>query len=1080
MHRARRFLPLACAALAVVLLHRLIPSLREAFIALPVLATGAALWRAAHHPRRGRSAWLLLALALALLTLAPAVDALSGGGASMRVESFPTVPWVLYLLSYPVLLIAAVKAGALRGPRRDVISWIDGAGVGIATGLPLYVFWFGPAWRETAFNAPTVIAATAGPLMALVLIAAGTRVLLGAGRWNAPSVLLFIGLVCAVAGDFMFNLLIVNDAYTPGATADVGFLLACLFWSAAALHHDAPAIVDRGPRKHGVAAHWRLACLGIAAVLPVLTIAIAHVQARPIAAEVIFVPVAVMVVLLGIRLALLARWGSRSWSGALLLGLAGLLLILVAWSLTQAQTSSDRQRKIANDLLYAKVSMERLDAFGARMLATPRELSPQEIAGLTREVTAIGTAISAMEPEANGIRRSELKRYYDRFTDGLVLALRYYTARNLVALERLGTTTLYPSYEDLSPRFDLAAVAYRDGAARAAQRGRIGSVIVLLLSLVALTLLVLRFGVMRRSAQVAEAQNRAVWVSEQRIRALIDASPDVITVVDADTRILAHPEPAERVLGYEAGHMLGRRLADLVSAEDAAALRGALRELPPEPGAGTMLTLLVRHADGSLIETEASIVNRVDEEHIGGYVLNLRDVTERKLLEARIEHQTLHDPLTGLPNRGFVEQRLRETIVHGTSGAPVHAMLLLDLHDFKAINDTFGHATGDALLVEVAGRLRESVAGADLLARVGGDEFAVLLDGVDSPAEAVTVAQAIVNVLLPPIDLGGGHLQPVRVSVGVAVSEGSNGGTAAQRAEHLLRNAELAMYEAKRRDSSEVELFVDEMHAAVAKRLELRTELERAIKEDQLVLHYQPIIDLHGMRISGYEALVRWIHPQRGMVSPGDFIPIAEESGLIVDLGSWVLREACRQTAEWRRDWPADRYVSVNVAGQQLQRGGFPGEVAGVLRDAGLPARLLLLEVTETGLIGDTEGSGQRLDELREIGTRLAIDDFGTGYSSLSYLHRFPFDVLKIDKSFIDRVTTEEAGHTLVEAMVRMAASLNLKVVAEGIEDPDQVQALLRMDCELGQGFYFSRPLKAADVPAFSLPGDAEPQRVAV
>ncbi|MBJ7471244.1 MAG: bifunctional diguanylate cyclase/phosphodiesterase, partial [Solirubrobacteraceae bacterium] len=403
--------------------------------------------------------------------------------------------------------------------------------------------------------------------------------------------------------------------------------------------------------------------------------------------------------------------------------------------------------------------------------------------------------------------------------------------------------------------------------------------------------------------------------------------------------------------------------------------------------------------------------------------------------------------------------------------------VLIDLDDFRAVNDSLGHQVGNELLCALADRLRDCVRPGEILARVGGDGFAIVSEDLDGAGDAVATAECMLSALTTPFEVGGTtHL--AHASVGIAVCDASGEGTAAERAASMLRDAELAMYAAKDREGNTFKLFTAEMHDAVANRLELKAELARAILNEEFTLAYQPLIDIAERRIVGYEALVRWVHPERGFVSPGDFIPLAEQTGLIVELGTWVLGEACRQLAEWREDgWAENRYMSVNLAGNQLQREDFPQQVSAALDASGLPASVLMLEVTESSLILDIEGSQRRMEAVRDLGVRFAIDDFGTGYSSLSYLSKFPLDVLKIDKSFTDEITAGPRGRAIVDAIVNMAASLDLQVVAEGIEEPEQVAVLAEMRCGLGQGYFYARPLPPADVPAFDV--ERQPLRLA-
>lgn len=427
-----------------------------------------------------------------------------------------------------------------------------------------------------------------------------------------------------------------------------------------------------------------------------------------------------------------------------------------------------------------------------------------------------------------------------------------------------------------------------------------------------------------------------------------------------------------------------------------------------------------------------------------------------------VTHRERHDALTGLPNRTAVELRLRANAAR--SGArPAQALVLLDLDDFKAVNDVHSHAAGDALLVAIAGRLDGLTRGDELLARVDGDAFAVLIEGDGREDEAVSIAQRMTIALAEPFLLGD-DLHVVEGSIGIAFSQPDapteDGEDAALV---LLRDAELAMYEAKRLPGTSIEYFAPAMHASARDRLALTADLRGAIEREELHLVYQPIVDLQTGRALGYEALARWNHPTRGRLSPGEFIPLAEATGLIVPLGGWALREACRQIQEWQQGWEDRRYVSVNVAGQQLAAGVFPDQVREALAESMLPADQLLLEVTESSLIENIDAALAQMDEVKALGARFALDDFGTGYSSLSYLRQFRVDVVKVDKSFIDDVI-ETDGSSLVEAIVHMAASLRMKVVAEGIEADEQTDELVRLGCDLGQGFRFSRPLEPCDV----------------
>jgi len=429
------------------------------------------------------------------------------------------------------------------------------------------------------------------------------------------------------------------------------------------------------------------------------------------------------------------------------------------------------------------------------------------------------------------------------------------------------------------------------------------------------------------------------------------------------------------------------------------------------------------------------------------------------------------DPLTRLHNRTVFTERLKQAVDRAARRGSLTAVLFVDLDDFKAVNDGHGHAVGDAVLATVARRLRASVRGGDLVSRFGGDEFAILCEGLLSAAAAGLLADRVAAALRDPIEVGGSRIV-VGCSVGVA---GSRGGQ--ESALDLLRAADLAMYAAKGRGKGRVERYEPAMHAALVDRLEAEGDLRLAVARGELSVHYQPIVALASGEVVGVEALVRWQHPRRGLLAPALFIPLAEEIGVIHEIGRFVLASACRQVLAWQ-EAGADRpalALSVNLSGRQLERPDLVEEVTAVLQATGLDPALLVLEITETVLLGDTGAVTACLDRLRLLGIRIAIDDFGTGYSSLSYLRDFPVDIVKIDKSFTDLLTHDLATAALTRAVVEMAAALRLRTTAEGIEDERQVEQLLALGCETGQGYHFSRPLAAPALEAFLLRGRKGP-----
>jgi diguanylate cyclase (GGDEF)-like protein len=437
------------------------------------------------------------------------------------------------------------------------------------------------------------------------------------------------------------------------------------------------------------------------------------------------------------------------------------------------------------------------------------------------------------------------------------------------------------------------------------------------------------------------------------------------------------------------------------------------------------------------------------------------DITERKESEAQLAHLAYYDPLTELPNRHFLTERLGEALARCDERGGRMALLFLDLDSFKVINDSLGHELGDRLLTIVANRLRAALRPGTLLARLGGDEFTILLEGLPSLAEAQATARRCIAAIQRPVLLAGREVV-ITPSIGLVLNP------AARTPTELMRDADAALYQAKAQGRGQFALFDQAMNTRALARLDLEADLRRALQQNQFALVYQPILALPSRRIVGVEALIRWHHPERGIVSPLDFIPIAEETGLISPIGRWVLTEACRQLGEWQRTNPAaaDLTLSVNLSAREFLQPDSIEAIAAVLAEYGIAPDRLQLEITESVLMEDAATTILTLNALNTLNVRLAIDDFGTGFSSLAYLKRFPLDTLKIDRLFIDKLDTDEDDAAIVRAIVTLAQTLGLTVVAEGIEREAQVGLLVGLGCEQGQGYHFARPLPPAALDA--------------
>jgi diguanylate cyclase (GGDEF)-like protein/PAS domain S-box-containing protein len=559
--------------------------------------------------------------------------------------------------------------------------------------------------------------------------------------------------------------------------------------------------------------------------------------------------------------------------------------------------------------------------------------------------------------------------------------------------------------------------------------------------------------IIARDISARKQAEAALRRSEDRFRSLVQNSSDLMTILDADGTILWHSPSVERVLGYPPDALTNTSLYSLVHADDAPRLSAAFAACATDAAAQTTIDFRCRHRDGTWRYLEAVASNLLDHPTVGGIVVNSRDVTERKAFEDQLARQAFFDPLTGLPNRVL----FMYSIEHALAGARRNnlgvAVMFLDLDGFKQVNDTLGHLMGDQLLVAFGQRLKACVRPGDTVARLGGDEFTILLENIPHSGEAERVASRILERLRQPFELDGRDLY-VSSSIGIAF------GTHDEiRPSELLRFADAAMYRAKSSGKARSVVFDHSMHAAFLARATLETELREALDRDEMLLHYQPIVDLANGQLVGAEALLRWQHPARGLLLPLELLPLAEETGLILPLGQWVLEEACRQARIWQGAYPdgPPLTVSVNLSARQFQQQDLVRRVEQALAQAGLDPSNLRLDVVEGVLMDDPRTALAKLEELRALGVRVAIDDFGTGYASLSSLRRLPVRSLKLDPSFLGQLDPGSVG--IMRAVATLAHALGLEVTAEGVETGDQLASLREADLDRAQGYLFSRPL---------------------
>ena len=673
------------------------------------------------------------------------------------------------------------------------------------------------------------------------------------------------------------------------------------------------------------------------------------------------------------------------------------------------------------------------------------------IAAGTAQLERLGAAERALMPVTTALR---VYRVHSLLELGLVASGRAEQARSFHQLRlRSSFDAVTRAIGPASERYRAAAEHWNgmtDLGAAAGFTGGAGAIGVLFHAFV---------GTRRRAAEM-EGERKGLRESEERFRSLVQNSSDAITVVDLDTTVRYESPSVERLLGYPAGTLVGRRLLDLVHPDDKTRCTVFLSDASGHVGVSAPIDWRLRARDGSWVPVETVASNLLEDPSWRGIVLNTRDISERKSLEEQLKHQAFHDPLTDLPNRALFSDRVDHALAGARRRSAQIAVLFLDLDDFKTVNDTMGHAGGDELLAAVARRLRASLRTADTAARLGGDEFAILLEDVGHVRSAVRVAERIMKALDQPLKIGDKRVS-VHASIGIAVSV-----TGQEQADDLLRNADLAMYVAKAHGKARYEVFKPSMHSAIVERARVESELQRAVDEHELSVHYQPIVALRSGEIVALEALVRWRHAHRGFVSAASFLPLADEMGLMLPIGKRVLAEALLQAREWHALYGGQHppAICVNLSARELLEQDIRSQIGEALEDSGLEARHVVVELGEAAVMQHAPASLARLRQLKEIGVRIALDDFGAGYSSLANLERLPIDIVKIDKSVVDGVGVRPEAAPLVSAVVAVARQMEIQTVAEGVERVDQVDELRALGCELAQGAYFSMPLPADGV----------------
>ena len=905
-------------------------------------------------------------------------------------------------VAYPILGVALFTFTRRRTAGRDWAGVIDATLITIGAAVASWTFVMARIWDASPSVTWGSAVALAHPAATVLLFVLAVRFIVTGGPGGRAYILLAAGSTLLIAADAIDSLGTIRGWFTPGTVLDSFGLLGIAFVGLAALESSMTRLTESVDDPDHHVSRRRLALLAVAApVAPALVAARALGTVTP--TTIIAVAAAVTV-------------------GALVIA-----------------------RSVALVSSYERaLRLEHLLREGAPRLVVAR--TREEIGAVTTELATalVGGVLEAfVDFSLGGSPPTDVKDVLvvGGGETGSWLRGEY---RQAGVLGRVGSahTLVFP-------------IVVKDRAAGilrvAARRSPSAALRDALLTLTA------------QASAALEGADRADDIlerrSEARFRSLVQNSKDLIVVIEPDLTIRFITPSARSMLGFGPNELVGKRLDTLLHPEDLEQTTALVREQAKAVGSAELEFRLMQK-DGEWRTLEGSIANLLDDISVRGLVLTAHDVTDRRLLETELARQAFHDSLTGLPNRALFSDRVTHALERVGRTTRNVAVLFIDVDDFKTVNDSLGHSMGDELLVAVGGRLRGCLRAADTGARLGGDEFGVLLEDVSGVGAAIEVAERILDALRRPVVLTDTELL-VRASIGIVV------GRSGQTSGELLRNADVAMYKGKRQGGNCFEVFEPAMHAAALARLELKADLERALANNEFHLVYQPIVELGDGAISGLEALLRWTHPTRGAISPVEFIPLAEETGLIPEIGHWVLERACEQAVVWQATIPAGSRLSmsVNLAGRQLQSAGLIGEVTEVINRTGIDPHDLMLEITESTLMDEVDLVATRLAELKRLGVRIAVDDIGTGFSSLSYLQRFPVDVLKIAKEFVDEIATEQRGARLVEAVIKIASSLDLRTVAEGIELQEQCDRLRELGCMLGQGYLFARPMLPEAVP---------------
>ncbi len=966
------------------------------------------------------AAWLLLAAANLSFAIGQTSFLVIIG---IRHESlpFPSPVDAFYLGTYPIYAAGLLIFIRRRGAGHDRRSLLDALTVTVSLALLSWLYLILPYVHNPALSWQQKAVSIAYPIGDVLVLAMLARLLLP-GTWRTRSLqLLTLGTLGLLASDVSFGLLQLYGSFHVGTATDLGWIVFYAAWGAAALHPGMTRLTEPITSSQPSSSRFRLVLIMLAALVAPVVLFVESFDATVIDAGVIAVCSAVLYVLVLSRLADVASALRRALARAQVLRQAGAVLAAAA----TVEQASDAIRSGVGLLLdghqpEAAVLAVR-DEGRLRVVGASPGLPP-----LSPDLPAV---LAANWPSLLAGPASRLLASEDAGDSNSVLLCPLALTDRPSGDPLIGVLAVSSSRQELAALSGTLEVLARQAA-------------------VVVERVLLSREVIRRN-------------SEAYFRTLVHDTSDVILIVDDSDRVRYATPSARSIFGDVP--VDGEYLWDLVRPDEREEIA---RSLAGMRGDGVDRGVVdedwrITARDGSYVEVEVRCSDLRHEPTVGGLVLTLRDVTEQRQLERELKYRAFHDSLTGLPNRMLFQDRVVRAMARARPAGAVVGVLFIDLDDFKVINDSMGHGVGDELLVAAGMRLSALTTGRGAAARLGGDEFGLLIEDAADGAAVENLAETIVAAFQEPFTLAIGSAIAT-ATVGVATSED------ATSAGDLVRHADLALYAAKASGKRQWRLYQPVLSAGMMRRRDLQAALDSAVAESAFTLVYQPIVELSTGMVAGFEALLRWPHADWGMMQPDQFIALAEETGHIVPLGAWVLHQATADLAHWLQHAPGQPqvYVSVNVAARQLRDPGFVRGVRRRLTESGLAPSSLVLELTESGLLGPDQRLRADLDELKGMGVRLAIDDFGTGYSSLSYLRELPIDLLKIDKSFVDGIAVSTQRLALVEVIVRIARTLELTVIAEGIEGEVQRDMLVSMGCRYGQGYLLAAPMPADEAEA--------------